>query len=348
MSDAHLKVAPYELMERLPETLLTGCYDVPMVAGKNILWCSTLQLAWDHLGDYIGSDPDLEKSTITADSLNMHLVNADEIDAGSHVAMAGIGREKIVERIQAALIDKFGEDVDTSLLPDPGAVGPIDLLAYAFLLKSMEFSTPFFDLDESIFVSSERTARSVKTFGYDPGRNDGDEAVLRQITIHHYVSRDEFIIELQTEIEQDHLIFARIPPAATLEETIRYACQLLTFGGDAVMPFDTDYPLTIPRLDFDITRGFHEFIGIYLLNENFEEFVFQTVAQNIRFRLNREGALLKSEAATFLVGSSEVETEPPSFNLCAPHLVLMLRDGAQNPYFALWQDNGELCVPADK
>lgn len=348
MSDAHLKVSPHELMERLPGTLLTGCYDVQMVPGKNILWCSTLQLVWDHLGDYLGGDPDLEKSTMTADSLNMHLVNADDIDDASHVAMAGIGGEKIVERIQTALTEKFGADVNTSLLPDPADVGPVDLLAYAFLFKSMEFATPFFNLDECDFITSEGYATSIKTFGYDPARNDGDQDLLQQITIHHYGSKDEFVIELQTKMAQDHLIFARIPPAATLEETVQYARYLLTDERDETMPFKADYPLTIPQLDFDITRVFNEFSGICLLNENFEEFVFQTVAQNIRFRLNREGALLKSEAAMFLLGSAAAKIEPPSFNLCAPHLILMLRDGAQHPYFALWQDNGELCLPADE
>lgn len=104
------------------------------------------------------------------------------------------------------------------LLPDPADVGPVDLLAYAFLFKSMEFATPFFNLDECDFIASEGYVTSIKTFGYHPARNDGDQDLLQQITIHHYGSRDEFVIELRTKMAQDHLIFARIPPAATLED----------------------------------------------------------------------------------------------------------------------------------
>jgi len=63
--------------------------------------------------------------------------------------------------------------------------------------------------------------------------------------------------------------------------------------------------------------------------------------QNIRFRLDERGAILKSEAAM----AACLPNEPRQFIFDKPFLILLERHDAAQPYFALWVDNPELLAP---
>jgi hypothetical protein len=62
--------------------------------------------------------------------------------------------------------------------------------------------------------------------------------------------------------------------------------------------------------------------------------------QNIRFRLDEKGAVLKSDASMLAPTSAMPRPKPCD----GPFLVLMQRQDARTPYFAAWIENPELLV----
>jgi hypothetical protein len=315
-------------MAMLKETVFSARFDEPMNPRKNLLWCATFQLAWDAFGR--GADIKLDGSPELERSLNRHLVSASDIDEASYIAMAGFGRDKILDRVRAALKEKFG--ATGSLLPSN--VRDIDILAYAYLYKNLEFATPFKELEPRAWGNE-----IVKVFGIT---NEGDARVNRerrkQVKVLHYASDADFVIELLTQSGDDRLILARRPPARTLQETVTAVLQTLGPASDT----NDDEPLIVPQADFDLTHRFSELEGRRLLNKGLEEYVIGAAVQNIRFRLNEKGAQLKSEAALVAAGCGPRKVRV--FDLCAPHLLMILRRGAQNPMFAMWRADAELAV----
>ena len=65
--------------------------------------------------------------------------------------------------------------------------------------------------------------------------------------------------------------------------------------------------------------------------------------QNVRFRLDEHGAILKSEAA--MAAEAADRRSLAQFIFDKPFLILLERKDAAQPYFALWVDNPELLAP---
>jgi hypothetical protein len=99
----------------------------------------------------------------------------------------------------------------------------------------------------------------------------------------------------------------------------------------------------IPVLNFDILQRYSELEGRRISSpsrklDGKELFV---AAQSIRFRLDERGAVLKSEG-----GGAGGFGGMPDKNLIfdKPFLILLQRERAENPYFAIWVGNAELLV----
>ena len=65
--------------------------------------------------------------------------------------------------------------------------------------------------------------------------------------------------------------------------------------------------------------------------------------QSIRFRLDENGAVLKSEAAVKV--ADKPLKKPRQLIFDKPFLILLERHGAEQAYIALWVDNPELLAP---
>jgi hypothetical protein len=208
MSQGPVTAGPQEFSQVLPATIFTARFDEPMVPGKNVLWCATFQAAWDAIGEMVGGDPRLKGTPELATSLNRHLASGADLDEASYVAMAGFGRDAIIDRIKRALTQKFEDTANLELLPD--AIPDDDILAYAYLFKNLEFAVPFDEGDPRAFDGGSH----VEVFGITPGwvhQRDGvrEPSLWDQVSILHYGGRHEFTIELKTNQEEDRLILAR-------------------------------------------------------------------------------------------------------------------------------------------
>lgn len=324
----------------LERTIVTPYLAQKIEPGKNVLWCSTFQLVWNELRDLAGGTLDLDGDPAIAKSLNAEEASRDDLDEESYVAAAGIAGEGILAAIARELEEKFKGAASPELLPEPGSLPKGAWVTYAYLFKNLPF--------EYAFTRFERPFRfagkNVSGFGIEQYmKAEKNEArMAEQVAVIDHKGNDDFIVELKTRARGDRLILARIPPSATLGETIARVRARVEksdkTGAGTIEPMET---LGIPVLNFDIMREYDELVGhkIKAQNPKVDGTPIGIALQSIRFKLDETGAVLKSEALMVL-GMTE-----RSLVFRGPFLILLTRRGAENPYFALWVDNDELLVP---
>jgi hypothetical protein len=148
--------------EELQNTVIVPTLDTHIPQKKSAVWCSSFQLAWNHLKtDVAKGAVQLKNAETIADRLNRAEQSDHDLDAQDYYAVAGIGRDGIVPIIQAEMERKF-PDIPTPALnvPAEGAV------AYGFLRAQVKFTIPFFENDEELpFNDSNGREVAVKSFG---------------------------------------------------------------------------------------------------------------------------------------------------------------------------------------
>jgi len=323
----------------LKNTRVTAHLQQKHEAGKNLLWCATFQAAWDELSGVLKGPVRLGDEPEMAAGLNARLASRGDLAPDSFVTRAGFVRDGVIDAIQADLKRLFEGKASPALLPAAGSLKPEDIVAYAYLFKSMAYETPLARDSNPLHFGGA----AIQGFGiWKTDSADLWNRRARQVSVLRYRDADDFIVSLSTKDPKDLLLVARMKPGATLLETVETAVKRADAGSPSA--FRAHDAFKAPVLNFDLTRIYGEIIGKTLRNEGFAGYFIADARQNIRFRFDESGALLKSEA--LLVpkdGGSERHL------ICSgPFLVLMRRAGAKMPYFALWVEDPELMVPAPK
>ena len=319
----------------LKTTVVTPHLEAPITPGRNVLWCSTFQLAWNEMCTLGGGDLVIEDPPSMVAVLNRKDATRDDLDEASYVAMAGWVRDGIYGKIRKAVDEKFHGEFHPRLLEDTGLNV---IVAYACLLKDLRFAHPFESIDEKVM---RFRGEPVKFFGATSDREHPRE-FYEQIVIHHVDIDDEradrrIVVELKTTSPDDRLILAMVPPAKTLRSTVDEVHRLIA---DATpTPAGPMTELYVPKLNFDLHRTYDELIGKRVTSAG--DMPIGRAEQDIRFRLDEHGAALRSEAVLGIFGGPEV------LRFDRPFLILLERKGAARPYFALWVDNAGLLVRED-
>jgi hypothetical protein len=325
----------------LKDTELVAQPDVPLDPAKNVLWCGTLQLAWNKAIDLVGEKLRFTTPSPVADLLNREDFTEADLSPDSYVAIADFETNNVEDEIRAALEKTFHGAASPELIPPkPSNPGPDDFVAYAYLYKDLAFAHPFSDNDPLTFAGEP-----VKNFGLSHADQLSPE-VFQQIEIYDYQSPDNFIIELKTKAAGDQLILAKIPPAATLQATIDAALQRVSASKPEIARHSDS--LAVPKLNFDLKKEFGELQGLILdpspSAKVKQRLRIEKAEQLIRFQLNEKGAVLKSEAAIVMRALAIMPGHSMIFD--RPFLVLMKEANSTKPYFALWIGNATLLVPA--
>ena len=310
----------------LRHTVVTPTLDCPVTAGTNLIWCATLSAAWNALADYCGGTVVMSNASPIVEVLNRRDVTTNALDALTFVADAGPG-VAMIPRVLAALQEKFHGQASPELLPPSSP----DLMAYAYLFVNMPFETAFERLPMNFGTNA------VKGFGLSKPHSSGQRHAGQQVVVHE-AGPDGMVIELLTRRIGHQLILADVPPGPTLLAT---ATNVLARLKTSVNGDEHAYDLLqVPVLNFDILREYNELTGhtVQVQGANPCQIPLVSARQQIRFRLDERGAVLKSEVA-MLLGS------PPSLRFDHPFLILLRRKGSSLPYFAVWVDNSEILVP---
>ena len=322
----------------LNSTIVTPHMEAPITAGKNVLYCSTFQLAWNELKQTIVKDDvHLQNEPPMVPLLDKSRSTQDDISDKDYVAMAGFGRDRILSRINQALQAKFkGQAPTVSANP-----GPNDFLAYAYLSKDLQFEKEFEKLDTPISFMVNRQAIQVKAFGLKEYDLAKQQDIGKQVSVYDYTDDSDFVLRFASLSANDDIVLAKVKPAATLLQTIQSVrARIARNSPDSLKDKEV---LAVPIFDFDITRDYSELTGKPLTNKGFENSMISQATQMIRFRLNQKGALLTSGSLMFGAGAAP----PPKvrhFVFDQPFLLYLQEKTGQYPYFTVWIDNAELMV----
>jgi hypothetical protein len=148
--------------ESLQRSVVVPSLDSPVPQGKSAIWCSSFQLAWNHLKTEVAKGPiQLRNAEAVVGPLNRGEQRATDLDPQDVYAAAGLVKDGIIERIQAEMARKFPD------LPAPALDGgDRGAVAYGYLRGQVEFSIPFFDNDdELLFTDSTGKKVAVRSFG---------------------------------------------------------------------------------------------------------------------------------------------------------------------------------------
>ena len=320
----------------LKSSKVVGLLETPHLAGTSLVWCSTMQLAWNAMEVGLGEPVEVTPAE-AASGYQSAAASTDDLDSGSYVALGGFGRDGILDAIKTQLKDKFGGAASPSMLP--AVIPPDDLFAYAYLFKALEFAEPFARLPEGMRFGSA----PVGGFGLWPsGLIENRSKIASQIDVRHYASPEDWTVQLTTKDAADMLVVARREPGATLAETVAAIVASMK-PGDAPLRFLNEDTLRVPLMNFDVTRNYGELVGLTVVGTKGGGTI-AMAKQNIRLRLDEKGAILKSEAA---IGVTSAMPQPvtPKVMVCdGPFMLLLMRKDAPQPYFAAWIESPELLV----
>ena len=323
---------------QLKGTVVVGHPGCATEKGKNLLYCATFQLAWDELKKLAGGRVQLDKPVALANLLNKGGATREDVPEGSLVAMAVRVEEGAAAKINGELQKTFGQGPDPFL--ERIGSGP-GLVAYTFLSRDLKFRHPFAALPDAMEFRGSGV-EEVKSFGFK-----GDKEVAEQVRVYGYKTQnDPLVVTLQPEQDGEEILLAQIPSGATLAETIQGALRIREGCKGVGLPLDA--VLQVPMLDFDLRHDFRELVGrrVAQLGEGAE---ISGALQTIRFKLDEKGAVLRSRAQIEVRSVADPEPEKRMilvFN--RPFLILLKRKDRPQPYFALWVDNPELLVAAQK
>ncbi len=314
---------------KLKRTIVTAHLEQRILRGQNILWCNTFQLAWNKLKHRLGKQIKLKNTPNIVSILNRNTVSKDDLDESSFVAMAGFVKDGIISQIRSALKGKYKEQAPKVFLEEEKSLSRDDLIAFAYLFKQLPFQWTFKRFKSPMSFGKGKVA----SFGfYQYQYKDHSPQTIkaaRQVLIQDYRNDNNFILELKVQSEKDRLILAKVPASSTLLETVRLI-KLRLKHPHRVRLHRKD-TLKVPVLDFDIKKDYSELPKPFVVAQ-----------QQIRFRLNEKGAILKSRGKMRMMSAGYV---PRNLIFNKPFLILLIQKKAKNPYFALWVNNVELLVP---
>ncbi len=274
--------------------------------------------------------------------LDQHPIKPADLDDASYVAVAGRVMDGIYGKIQQAMTEKFHDSARPQMMPrSSGPQNPLDIVAYCYLFKQLDFTVPFENLETPLNIAGT----AVSSFGMGLNKPQ-HEAMAADVLISDYLSPDDFIIELKTKSEKDHLIFAKVKPAQTLGKTIEMVEHRRSAGKPiAARPYDE---LAIPKFNFDLTRNYDELLNKKLISPTTGAIANQRILsadQNIRFLMDEIGVQIRSESHISIGCSVPLMTIPEHTMIFdKPFLLELRREGGEHPYFAMWVDGTELLV----
>ncbi len=333
---------------KLERTVVVPTLDTPMPKGKNVIWCASFQIAWNHLRDDVIKEPvRIANAEEVADRLNKAPQSEADLPKGSYYAAAGWVRDGIVGRIQREMAARFphGHQPDSS-----DVTGQTVIVAYAYLVARVKFTIPFFDQHEPLlFKAAGIEPTRLRSFGTSQMDIRANDELGRQVNV-LYASKEqephkgvaelpkEFAVDPCKDSSPNQIVLACVAPKDTLAGTLADVERKVRNGRGEHGLGGSDM-LLIPNLSWRVGHHFKELEGTdkLILNTVARKAWVDKAWQMVVFRLDRSGAQLESEGRMLVK-----VCVPTHYIFDRPFLIYLKRRGAEHPFFVMWVDNAEL------
>ena len=325
LGEATLKVQASDLQR----TAVVPTLDTPIIAGTNLIWCGTFQLAWNELGDLVDEEIHISPEHPMVAKLNRKELTHADLDETTYFVTAGIPGSRLYSQSGSAT-------------PPPASLATLSQFsqpiasAYAYLAVDLPFEWAFERLKHPLDFKGTK----VKSFGIYQylESQERERRAATQLRIYDRAHEHDVIIELVTRQTGHRLILAMVPIQTTLADTIQ-SVQARIDTSEPEQIGDGEN-LTIPLLDFDLTREYVELVNrpLNVSSRVLNGRPIGQATQNIRFKLDERGAHLRSAGSIAVFGIA------PPLIFDKPFLIFLQYEGSDTPYFAAWIDNPELLV----
>jgi len=325
--------------------------DTELNTTNSVVYCPTLQMAWDELKGVVGGPIRMQKQDDLAAKLNEASCPTGVVPEQAHVAMAGYADRGIVTKLEEVLREKFGAEAPElpAILSDNRTV----IVTYSYLCRTLPFPKKFarsetLPLD---FRIGEKT-HSVHFFGTPQSTADD---FASQVEILHYSGEDDFVVRLLSRVKDEFIVLAKIPQPQSLAagvETMRKYLEAerrgfteLEVNGKKEFYLNRlsqgDF-LAIPVVDLNVQRSFPQLCNRLFANPGFEEVWLHQVYQDVVFKMDESGATVRSTAYGAFAGGS---SKPRRFLFDRPFLLTLWKKGAEQPYLAVWIASPDVLLP---
>jgi len=328
--------------QSLQQTVIVPTLDTPCPPGKNVIWCSSFQLAWNEIRDkVVGAPLEVAGAEEIAARLNVAKQSSSDLEPGTFYAAGGRVKDGIIDKIKKDMATKFPSRTPPNLAEYASESNGI--LVYAYLTASVPFCYPFRQAQVA-FGNSRGQKTKVEAFGVW-GYAAQYEDIRRQVEILYCETRPDWrrvkecAVDLCKDSQPYQVVVAIVEPKGTLGQTLEYVRRSIA---EYSKSFDYEQHngrlsgvdcLVVPEMLWKIDHRFRELIGRVIGNASLP--IVEAV-QTIEFRLDRCGAVLNTEA------NVRVAALPREFLFDRPFLVYMRKRGAEEPFFVMWVDNAEL------
>ena len=311
-------------------TRLAPILDESLPAGKNVLWCATFQMAWDAACKRLGRPIQLLPGSGLADSLNKNSFDRSWVDESSVFADEGNVDDGILTKISSRAGKMSGR-----VSPLVGRLkkfsGTGDIVFFAMLDKNLKFGQPFGKLG-----CWKLGDQAVPWFGFTPDQ-ENTGPLRKQVLVHHYAAKDDFVIELLSKEPGDQLLLAKLPASPETSSGLsRNILKRLQANAPEAAFNDL---LAVPNVVADESAEFSQIEGRTVVGKDL--FV-RTALQTVDFRMDEKGAKLHSEAEISFGCSARARIKPRLMILTPPFALILKRRNAPQPYFLAWFANADL------
>ena len=335
--------------DSLNQTLIVPTLNSPCPKNKNVIWCSSFQLAWNQMKDDVIGEP---IQVVGAEELAARLNSAEQssadLESRSFYAAAGRVKEGIINKIQKDMAAQF----PSHSVPDFSYIAayPEGLLAYSYLIANVPFKYPYRQVrNDFIFTDSNGVKTNVGAFGiwghetqYKRIREQAEILYIHEDRNEHNPEHryKEFAVDLCKHSKPYQVVAAVVEPKDSLAHTLSYIRNQIadfkqTDNHEKMRFLGSVDVLIAPEMFWQIDHRFDELIGKMVSNANPPMPIIEA-KQMIKFKLDRYGAILESEAQIAFSGS------PICLRFNRPFLVYMKKRDGEQPFFVMWVDNAEL------
>jgi hypothetical protein len=293
-------------------------------SGTTSIYCATFQMAWDQLCNHLGGKNliPIYRPNPTIEALNLSRgFELESFDEKEYIAKAGF-IPGIVEEIYEEMERKFGKRVVE--LPPSG-----DTLAFAYLLKLLQFSTPFTKYVEPIraLVFKETP---VESFGFN-------EWTKNKVFCYRYQddgTSDDYTVEI--DLGNDLLCFTKYGGYVPLTPNeIELSSQGIRRKENRVINIGR---VRVPILNFETLEEFPE-VCVPILNQ-IGGAITQAL-QYVKFGLDEKGVSLESYALIGYSGSAGPVIAPIDFLFNTTFYVELISKKTGRSYFVVKVDSTE-------
>jgi hypothetical protein len=333
----------------LKQTSIMSTLDSPCPNNKNVIWCSSFQLAWNRMkDDVIGAPVEVVGAEELAARLNTAGQSEADLESDSFYAAAGRVKDGIISKIHKEMTVKF----PSHSVPDFSDIAgiPEGILAYSYLTANVPFKYPFRQFRKGLaFTDSQGVETEVGAFGVW-GWNSLYNKMRQQVEILYLqedregINRDlrikEFAVDLSRHSEPYQVVAAVVEPKASLAQTLDYVSSRINdfrqeINYERTSSLEDMDVLIVPEMFWEIEHDFNELLDKIVANAN-PAMPIITAKQRIKFKLDRCGAMLESEA---IIAAAAI---PRYFIFNRPFLIYIKKRECEQPFFVMWVDNAEL------